>query len=497
MKAILPILILLLCSCQPEDRESDHTSVQPPPNSRSRTLPAVRLKQDPLLLRFKRHFDYLGPEMPVGDPHKQTEYLCILLHSDEIHKRQIAAEILGALCSPTATAALVEALRDSNEEVRHQARMALRNTINKHPSQIRSLRQGLSDPDPSFRKEVNVTLAMLPMGKSSTADLAGMADPDPQVQVAAIMKAIHSKDARANPILAKLLNSENQKVAETAAQALSRIDTPEVGRQILPLLQTGSPEVRIRVLRALALMKSIDSVPHLAQAMADPDLRVRQRAAYWLNRSPEVRAVPALIHALESETDFALQRDAAEALGKLKSAEAENALIHALKQQDNILRARCIRALGKLRSIQAIRPIVALVGADNRELAETIATALVEIGDAATPDLIQAITASDPQTQAVAMGILAKIDGPNAVAFFTSPNQLRNDEFLSKAYAYYLRNFQPSHSQMLIKALNSEHGNVKMASAMVKHSSPEIRSAVKTWAEKKGYQIQELVVPDR
>ncbi|MEN9254301.1 MAG: HEAT repeat domain-containing protein, partial [Gloeomargarita sp. SZTDM-1c_bins_89] len=108
----------------------------------------------------------------------------------------------------------------------------------------------------------------------------------------------------------------------------------------------------------------------VAEALAQlqsPDPSQRYYAAWWLGRFRVKEAVPALIAALQDESDrtalggYPLRRNAARALGEIGDPRAVPSLIACLQVADFQLRAAAATALGLLGDPQAIPALVALL----------------------------------------------------------------------------------------------------------------------------------------
>ncbi|MCS7030380.1 MAG: HEAT repeat domain-containing protein [Gloeomargarita sp. SKYG116] len=112
----------------------------------------------------------------------------------------------------------------------------------------------------------------------------------------------------------------------------------------------------------------------VAEALAQlqsPDPSQRYYAAWWLGRFRVKEAVPALIAALQDESDrtalggYPLRRNAARALGEIGDPQAVPSLIACLQVNDFQLRAAAATALGLLGDTQAIPALVALLQEQN------------------------------------------------------------------------------------------------------------------------------------
>ncbi|MEN9217206.1 MAG: HEAT repeat domain-containing protein [Gloeomargarita sp. HHBFW_bins_162] len=103
--------------------------------------------------------------------------------------------------------------------------------------------------------------------------------------------------------------------------------------------------------------------------LQSPDLSQRYYAAWWLGRFRVQAAVPALIAALQDESDrtelggYPLRRNAARALGQIGDPQAIPGLISCLRVADWQLRAAAATALGWLGATEAIPDLVGLLTA--------------------------------------------------------------------------------------------------------------------------------------
>ncbi len=103
--------------------------------------------------------------------------------------------------------------------------------------------------------------------------------------------------------------------------------------------------------------------------LQSPDLSQRYYAAWWLGRFRVQAAVPALLRALQDESDrtelggYPLRRNAARALGQIGDPRAAPGLIACLSVADFHLRAAAATALGLLGAVEAIPELVALLTA--------------------------------------------------------------------------------------------------------------------------------------
>jgi HEAT repeat protein len=145
--------------------------------------------------------------------------------------------------------------------------------------------------------------------------------------------------------LIKDLTSGDDGRAEAAARQV-----PALGPQILPDLQglLSSPQADSRWWAARALAEIDDPrVPRLLQfTLHDSDLSVRQCAALALRYQPDARAIPDLIAMLEDK-DRLLARLVADALVAIGEA-AVPALLEVMGRAPQAARLEAVRALSRI-----------------------------------------------------------------------------------------------------------------------------------------------------
>lgn len=110
-----------------------------------------------------------------------------------------------------------------------------------------------------------------------------------------------------------------------------------------------------------------------------------------VSRLTKQKDVAGLIEILTLEEDVALQVEAAQALGGLGEREATASLVTCLSAEDKGLRLAAIAALGKIADPQAIQPLITAMKDSSTDVQDAAEEALVSYGDAAVPQLIDAL----------------------------------------------------------------------------------------------------------
>ncbi len=185
------------------------------------------------------------------------------------------------------------------------------------------------------------------------------------------------------------------------------------------------PEVRRRILRALARDRTIDALPQILAGLRDDSLENRRQAAlalrpvaYLADERPaaERKAAEALLLALGEHEQVRLRRAAWETLAEYATAASEKATFAALEDPDSIVRMHAVCTLARFESAESRRVLIALLGhADawiRRAAAYALGTAKYE---AALPQLIKALADKDDGVGALAAWALGEL-GPKAAA---------------------------------------------------------------------------------
>ena len=99
----------------------------------------------------------------------------------------------------------------------------------------------------------------------------------------------------------------------------------------------------------------------LIALLADPEARIRRRAALALGRVKLPEALPALTSILQSEPDVEVKQMAAFAMGLIGDTTAATALIAAVSDPDPVIQGRAAEALGMLAHQAAVPSVTTMV----------------------------------------------------------------------------------------------------------------------------------------
>jgi HEAT repeat protein len=161
-------------------------------------------------------------------------------------------------------------------------------------------------------------------------------------------------------------------------------------------------------------MKSARDVRGLIRLLKHRDLDVQYGAAEALGEIGDSGAVEPLIAALKNDAYSGVRWKAAEALSKI-GAPAVEALIGALRHDDDDVRWKAAIALGEIGDSRAIEPLIILLCDEDRFVKSHAALALGAIGEPAVNPLLSALREGDGNLRWGAAIALGKIRDPRAI----------------------------------------------------------------------------------
>ncbi len=183
-------------------------------------------------------------------------------------------------------------------------------------------------------------------------------DPNLTVQEAAAAILSTIGDRRVVDPLIEALNSSNWVVRMHAAKALGRIGDVEAVTPLIPLLQDKVKAVRVDTANALALIGHA-AVPFLLEALTHQEWLVRLHAVEALGKIKSSDAVEPLLRLMFHDRDVAVRTDAARSLGDIGDPRAVEFLLTAMSDVD--LRPVAVEALGKIGDRRAVAALIAVV----------------------------------------------------------------------------------------------------------------------------------------
>ncbi|MBD1810154.1 HEAT repeat domain-containing protein [Microcoleus vaginatus DQ-U2] len=338
--------------------------------------------------------------------------------------RWFAARILGKFDRPEVIQALVELVKNSDEEL---SQIAAETLGNLGQTAIESLATLLQQKD--SRQFATAALAQIRRTETIAPLLSVAADSQVAVRAAAIEALSSFHDSRIPPVLVAalkdpatavrkeavralgarayldaeldlvnllkpLLSDIRLEVCQQAAIAIGRVKTDAAAAALFELLRspTTPVELQIETVRALIWMETATALAYLHQALmaqfTNINSTVYQEIVTILGRveKPELKAVAAeiLIDLLKTNhptvQEAVSKKSLALGLGKLGDMRGLDALISMLGDADSSVRLHCMAALKQLGAAEARQKLENLVKQESLELRlkQGIAIALQE-----------------------------------------------------------------------------------------------------------------------
>jgi HEAT repeat protein len=322
---------------------------------------------------------------------------------------------------------------------------------------------------------------LAPLRERDAAALRAAArDAEAGVREAAVLSLGVVNDPEAAATYRRLVRSDpSASVRVAALQSLSALGRAEDRELVLEQLGREEPEVRRAAVAALGRLGSSRAASEalLERLARDADELVRQSAAYALGQTwdESVRAevTAGLVEAVQGASESAA-RGAAASLGRLGGETAERALVGALAtSRPESVRVAAAEALGRLRSAAAVDALVRLAdvdcvllgGAGNAppprcleppSVRRAALSALVSIGDPRVADVaFRKLEDPDPSVRKEASRALGTESGTRG--YVPTVEALRAQSPPARALAY--RNLDPADPrglELLLHGLSDE-----------------------------------------
>jgi hypothetical protein len=179
--------------------------------------------------------------------------------------------------------------------------------------------------------------------------LAGIQSESADVRFAAWRSAAEA-DPKSIAELGKLAAGTNPAVAKAAREAIATMThgsprRAEVTQHLLALARDGAPAAQALAYRNLSLIAGEDSVPAIARAIHDPELR--EEVVFCLERIPGAASNKALMAAYKDAKDDFKPRILA-ALGHRRVQDAAGLCAQAMRSQNKEIAIAAMKAYGRI-----------------------------------------------------------------------------------------------------------------------------------------------------
>ena len=359
---------------------------------------------------------------------KATDFLLETYESDNI--QDFMALALGNIDSSKSAKLLINALKDSNQEVRFNAARALgmmenpeafdilMDALNNYiDSNLDSGKQVTEEEDTQiFLEEDSIIGAIIALGKIknwisiSLLKRLYQQEKNARIRASVIMALGMMTSDKLMPVFQSALRDEDPRVRANAIEAIEGIKSGSIVGIIQPYLEDPNNRVRANVAKAIwkygdfyatdtlsEMLSSSDKwyrasaayaigeindpklLKVLSKALKDEDSDVRRNAANAIRKIELSEAVPSLIPMLK-DPNFDVRVEAVQAITRCAPDKAYDLLVKHLPEEDNhIVQATCISCLGQLKKEEAIPVISNYLGSDDSRVISNTIDALVNI----------------------------------------------------------------------------------------------------------------------
>lgn len=336
--------------------------------------------------------------------------------------------------------ALFKLVKDSDSTVRASAVTALRSLGKPTAGDLPTLRAALTDPAPEVRAYVASALGeMGSQAGPAVVDLITVLTRDGNkataIAAASALGQITPDGKKALPHLIKSIQDDDPKLSMACAEAVGKFPPLSAADAGLLTGYLKNPKTHVRASAVAALAQSIEdpreAVASYSEALKDGQKEVRSQAVIALTRLPVSAkdvAVPRL-HEAARDADTGLRKSAITALIKFgkDAAPALPALEDALNDPDREIAAQsilAIAAIGPNAQRSQSKLVAVIVDANNKDLREKAFTALSKMGARSVSPLFKLLGDKDKDIRLGAATALGEI-GPAATQAVDSAGGLR------------------------------------------------------------------------
>ncbi len=321
------------------------------------------------------------------DPQDALEVALLVSKDKEPIVVAAACEVLGwATGNPKARARLQELAEYPDQTIRAAATHALTDWY-RHQSRRKAipvLIEALqSEKNPRTRAAAAITLACICAGINPTQQKFAEAAQSQRLEGnphKAIMDGLE-------PMIRALRNDPAAEVREACAQGLGYLGSEKAAKPLAEALKDPNVNVRRRAASALITVPAKSVQAQIEQALAtDSSADVRRYAAEALAWIGDSSVVPALTKALKDPAPQ-VRLYAAQALGKLGDKRATTALVELFNDPDEDVRWEAVEAVSKLRDPQARDALLAALNDPSPMVSTAAENALRALGIATTRGL--------------------------------------------------------------------------------------------------------------
>ncbi len=221
----------------------------------------------------------------------------------------------GRVRDPRTVNALMEALKDTDKDVRETAMNAL--VQMRDPRLFEPLVTALKDASADVREHAAFGLGQMRDARAIDPLTAALKDQSADVREQVVFALGQLRAVAAIDPLAMALHDAAADVREQAAFALGQIRDRRAVEPLISALKDEKPDVREQAAFALGQMRDAKAIEALVIALKDSNADVRAQVAFALGRIGDPRAIDGLTAALK-DASAQVRQQAAFALGQIR-----------------------------------------------------------------------------------------------------------------------------------------------------------------------------------
>lgn len=330
------------------------------------------------------------------------------LGAEDLEVRQAAAVALGRIGDPRATPALVRALADP--EVAVPAAGALARIGDR--TAFEGLLALLGDADPAVRQAAVAALNSIGHPDMPARVLPLLEDRDESIRESALRIAGYFGYPECFDAVLARTRDESEAVRRAAVESLPFFDDPRAVSALAQALERDTPAVRAGAASALGRIGTPEALDTLAKGLDDPDAWVRFATLRALGPIRDARFGPRLLDALRDDPAPQVRLAAIDAVGRMGTAEALDALEPLTRSADPDLADAAIRAIGHIEGAAPLPMLERYLRAPETRRRIAAVTAIAARAEPPAIELLQWAAAADEEPDVAG----AAIEGLAAIA---------------------------------------------------------------------------------
>lgn len=421
----------------------------------------------------------------LARPEGSSRKVIAWLTSPEPRLRFAAAGVLRVLPVAEGVPVLGRALLDVDPAVRAEVAAALAASMS--PDAVAPLLGRLDDAVPQVRRAVVGALARLRDARAVIPLIGKIEDPEPTVRMAVARALGELGDTRAVSALVLVLRDSDDAVRVSALTALGQLKAQDAERSIAAQLEARpAAPVRGAALGALASIASPSSMALLAEQLrttspyGEQGILVRE-AMRKLGRA----AAPMLLDCLVGQPTLDFADGCALALAGTGDPRSAAAIVRALRERVARPEAglEALAIVGDRSVLPVVLEYLSVADPQLRRIARRACLALLDPdvpeGRAVEP-LVRALRAAGSRTDELLeiVMLLGRTGAARAAAALEPLASMSDDPTLQAASLEALGRLRGAHvSRVLLRALDSDRGNVRWAAALALRESGDPSAA--------------------